>query len=372
MPPSICLNMIVKNEAPVIKRCLATVKPWITSWVISDTGSDDGTQDIIKEYMKDMPGKLIERPWVDFAHNRNEVLEIAKKMGDFSFFIDADERFLPDSNIKELPTEQDFYTVRINEKVSFYERIFLFRNSKAPYWRGVLHEFLSTPVQCSRGFFHQGEILSITQDGNRFTDPDKYKKDAAVLEAALEKEPDNSRYLFYLGQSYKNAYEPSLSLQAYERRISCVDLEKDPDLDERFYSLFMIGALQEQLGFDSKICAESFLKAHKLRPYRHEPLYGIAIYYVKMKRFKEAYCILKEVMEFKYPDDSIFVQVDIRDLAIPFLFITCCYELGKYEECFKVGDELLKKQGLPEQMSQELLRNLSMMRINIKPLDILI
>ena len=71
MPPSICLNMIVKNEAPVIKRCLATVKPWITSWVISDTGSDDGTQDIIKEYMKDMPGKLIERPWVDFAHNRN-------------------------------------------------------------------------------------------------------------------------------------------------------------------------------------------------------------------------------------------------------------------------------------------------------------
>jgi hypothetical protein len=25
----ICLNMIVKNEAHVIERCLATVKPWI-------------------------------------------------------------------------------------------------------------------------------------------------------------------------------------------------------------------------------------------------------------------------------------------------------------------------------------------------------
>ncbi len=30
----ICLNMIIKNEAPVIDRCLASVKPWIDRWYL--------------------------------------------------------------------------------------------------------------------------------------------------------------------------------------------------------------------------------------------------------------------------------------------------------------------------------------------------
>jgi glycosyltransferase involved in cell wall biosynthesis len=69
---TICLNMIVKNEAPVIGRCLASVRPLIDQWVIVDTGSTDGTQALIREALADLPGVLIERPWVDFAHNRNE------------------------------------------------------------------------------------------------------------------------------------------------------------------------------------------------------------------------------------------------------------------------------------------------------------
>jgi len=46
--PTICLCMIVKNEAAVIERCLASVRPLIDTWVISDTGSTDGTQDLIR------------------------------------------------------------------------------------------------------------------------------------------------------------------------------------------------------------------------------------------------------------------------------------------------------------------------------------
>ena len=40
----ICLNMIVKNEAHVIRRCLDSVRPHITHWVIVDTGSTDRTR----------------------------------------------------------------------------------------------------------------------------------------------------------------------------------------------------------------------------------------------------------------------------------------------------------------------------------------
>ena len=69
-PGSIGLVMIVKNEAKVIERCLASVRPILSYWTIVDTGSTDGTQDIIRQFMADIPGELYERPWKDFAHNR--------------------------------------------------------------------------------------------------------------------------------------------------------------------------------------------------------------------------------------------------------------------------------------------------------------
>src|SRR3569623_248444 len=87
----ICLSMIVKTEAPVIERCLTSVKPWIDHWVIIDTGSSDGTQDIIRRCMAGISGTLHERVWRDFAHNRNEALTLARPHGDYLFFIDADE-----------------------------------------------------------------------------------------------------------------------------------------------------------------------------------------------------------------------------------------------------------------------------------------
>lgn len=58
--------MIVRNEAAVVRRCLASVKHLIDYWVIIDTGSDDGTQQIIREFLQEIPGELHERPWIDF------------------------------------------------------------------------------------------------------------------------------------------------------------------------------------------------------------------------------------------------------------------------------------------------------------------
>src|SRR5215471_11928556 len=87
----LCLNMIVKNEAPVIARSLASVRPITDYWVIVDTGSTDGTQDAIRALMADLPGELHERPWRDFAHNRTEALELARPHGEYVLIIDADD-----------------------------------------------------------------------------------------------------------------------------------------------------------------------------------------------------------------------------------------------------------------------------------------
>src|SRR5215471_3825198 len=88
---TLCLNMIVKNEAPVIARCLASVRPIIDYWVIVDTGSTDRTQEAIRTLMGDLPGQLHERPWRDFGHNRTEALELAQPHGEYMLWIDADD-----------------------------------------------------------------------------------------------------------------------------------------------------------------------------------------------------------------------------------------------------------------------------------------
>lgn len=83
--------MIVKNEAPVIERCLRSVRPFIHSWAIVDTGSGDGTQQLIRSALVDLPGELEEHPWVDFATSRNQALQLARRYGDYALFVDADD-----------------------------------------------------------------------------------------------------------------------------------------------------------------------------------------------------------------------------------------------------------------------------------------
>src|ERR1700690_3071737 len=110
---NICLNMIVKNEAPVIRRCLDSVRPLIGYWVIVDTGSTDGTQDIIREHLRNLPGELHERPWRDFAHNRSEALALAHGKSDYTLIIDADDTLVIPSNGALPALTADSYTAEI-------------------------------------------------------------------------------------------------------------------------------------------------------------------------------------------------------------------------------------------------------------------
>src|SRR5215472_16270363 len=111
----LCLNMIVRDEAPVIARCLASVRPIIDYWVIVDTGSTDGTQDAIRTLMADLPGELHERPWRDFAHNRTEALELAQSRGEYVLFIDADDLLEFEPNFEMPALQADSYLFRIAE-----------------------------------------------------------------------------------------------------------------------------------------------------------------------------------------------------------------------------------------------------------------
>ena len=82
----------------------------------------------IKDVLKDIPGELHEHPWVDFAHNRNKALELAKGKGDYILFIDADEvlSYEPQFCLPELL--KDFYYIETHLNGMKYKCVKLVNN----------------------------------------------------------------------------------------------------------------------------------------------------------------------------------------------------------------------------------------------------
>ena len=90
--PTICLNMIVKNESKIIARLLGSVFNIIDSYCICDTGSTDDTVTKITDFFmsKNIPGKIIMEPFKNFEYNRNIAIQSAIGMSDFLLLMDAD------------------------------------------------------------------------------------------------------------------------------------------------------------------------------------------------------------------------------------------------------------------------------------------
>ena len=88
--PRIALCMIVRDEAGIVERCLRSVTGLVDSWVICDTGSTDETPEIVRATLDGVPGQLHHTSWVDFGHNRSELMRLAEGAGDYLLLLDAD------------------------------------------------------------------------------------------------------------------------------------------------------------------------------------------------------------------------------------------------------------------------------------------
>ena len=92
---SICLNMIVKNEAHVIIKTLTNICSYInfSYWVISDTGSTDDTKSVITNFFKknNIKGEIYDDKWKDFGYNRTVALAHAYNKSKYLLIFDADD-----------------------------------------------------------------------------------------------------------------------------------------------------------------------------------------------------------------------------------------------------------------------------------------
>ncbi|MCP4262043.1 MAG: glycosyltransferase [Planctomycetes bacterium] len=337
---TICLNMIVKNETEVIKRCLGSLKHLIDYWVIVDTGSTDGTQDMVREFMRDIPGELVERPWVDFGYNRSEALEYARGKADYVFTIDADEMVWVEQGFRWPKLTDDSYLINLDDNGLIYRRCQIVNNKLKWHYKGVLHEYIDCHEAKSQGFLQDFKTIRLL-DGARSSDPHKFKKDALLLEKALLDEPDNDRYVFYLAQSYRDAGEPDLAIKYYQQRVSMGRWDQ-----EEWYSLYQLALLSQQKGVPWPQVMEAFLRAYEFRPSRPEPLYRIMQHYMG-KEYHTAYLFGKQAIDIPFPEDILFVENYLYHYLLPLDFAVCCYWSGHNAEAIRVNNRLLSQPGVP-------------------------
>lgn len=343
---TICLNMIVKNESAIIERCLSSVLPIIDYWVIVDTGSTDGTQQKIKNFMKEkrIQGELYERPWVNFAHNRNEAIELSKNKADFLFFIDADEYLTYDDGFKLPSLDKDYYGVITKGYGIRFARILLVNNHLEWKWKGVLHEELS-PLTLRDHACLEKVVNNFTTEGARAKDPQKHQRDTEILEAALKDEPNNSRYAYYLANSYFAVQNLTLALQTYEKCIKM--LEKEEGREEEIFScLLQIAKLYETLEKPENTITDGYKRAFDYRKTRSEPLYHLAHYYRCKGKYSEGAAIAKIGLSIPRPQDLYFVEEWMYDYGILFELSICAYAEERYQEAQKACQLLLRKKNL--------------------------
>jgi len=350
--PSVCLAMIVRDEAHCIAECLASVRDHITHWVICDTGSIDGTADAVREALRGIPGELHHHPWVNFAHNRNAALELARDRAEYVFTIDADDQLVCDERGNPFARlSEQCYWVEVAHGGTHYSRVQLVHRGLACRYTGAVHEVLEIPGPHTAAVL-RGCHIHYGGHGARSRDPQKFVRDARILEEEAVREPDNPRHVFYLAQSYRDAGMHEQALAAYLRRAQMGGWDQ-----EVFFARYQAARLRHLLGEPWDVVLAAYLTAHQFRPSRLEPLLHVARHYREQGEHALGHLFSRPSIDAPFPTDALLVERGVYEYELPLEYGICCYWLGRHREAVRVNDLILARPGVPVEFRDAAMRN---------------
>ncbi|MGI4829057.1 MAG: hypothetical protein ACRYFU_12825 [Janthinobacterium lividum] len=202
----------------------------------------------------------------------------------------------------------------------------------------------------------QGISILCDRDGSRSQDPQKYQRDAAMLERALETETDPlliSRYTFYLAQSLRDHGEPAKALPLYLRRA-----EQGFWAEERFLSLYEAAKITALLGHPGSEVVGLFLAAYELCPIRAESLHGAMRFCRNRNLFHQGYLIGKHAVTISQPSQGLFLEDWIYRYGIFDEFAVLAYWSGHFAEASTYARLLLDEPSVPNLERPRIIANL--------------
>ncbi len=304
--PQVTLLMIVKNEERQIQRCLTSAIPLISDWLIIDTGSTDSTKEIIEKTLVNIPGRVISKPWVNFGHNRSELLdEFYKSRGEFVYerfllLLDADCEIV-NINVEKLRAipEADQLLIRVSGSSLEYRMPYFIRTRKKFRYVGATHEYLACDVETTRSPFDGFDIFHHADGGSR---EGKLTRDRTLLMQELQREPNNSRNHFYLGQTLNDLGELDSALAHYMNAFKWSQWR-----EERFQSALRSGRIAEGLKRQSDAIL-FYHQAIQVSPERSEAYYYLGALLNQLELYSSSRILLERAITLSPSEDILFVE----------------------------------------------------------------
>ena len=347
MTPTICLNMIVKNESKIITRLFDSVLPIIDCYCICDTGSTDNTIEIITKYFleKNIAGKIIQEPFQNFAYNRTFALDSATGMSDYLLLLDADMILQIRNFDKSKLGVFDMYKILQGNDNFKYENVRLLKNDGLSKYIGVTHEYISSklPDKNVLNSFLSEDELFIFDIGDGGSKSDKFERDIRLLTKGLEEEPENiNRYTFYLANSYKCVNDSKKAIEYYKKVLNL-----DSWWQEKYISCLEIYRAYDKLGEKSK-GIYYLIESYKYDQDRVECIYDLIVHYCCEKMNDVAmsfYNLIKKSFEqsnITYTG-KLFIESMRYDFYLPYYMIIVSDKIDDRKTGIKMYEIVFKK-----------------------------
>lgn len=261
---TICLAMLVRDEAARIEACLAAAKPHIDTWLIVDTGSSDNTPELVEAALSDIRGTLLHGQFHGFATSRTHLFDLARGNADYLLLLDADMRLEMPAPLPELTA--DAYEGRVHLDTLDYALPIIVRSDHPWQYEGAAHACLTSAAP-----FTSEELPGLAvhvEPGS--TGVEKLERDLAALAAEHAEHPLDPRTTFYLAQTYKDLGRPLEAIQHYRARAHQAGWD-----EETFYARYLLGCLLGE-NVNGIQGMRELIAAYESRPSRAEPLRAIA------------------------------------------------------------------------------------------------
>ena len=300
---TISLCMIVKDESAVIERCLRSVLPLLDAWTVVDTGSSDETPALVQSILGHLPGQLHHRTWKNFAENRSEAFELNRELADYHLVIDADDWLEGEPDFQSTELTADSYALAVHYGGVRFVRQQLFRSVLPWRFEGVVHEYAHCDQAKTTASLEGLRYICSFGQGARSREPQKYLGDAQLLESALKLEPENTRHVFYLAQSYRDAGLWEQAADAYERRTCLTGWS-----EECYISHLERARLLKKMGTAGDQVQAELLRAYQVNPRRAEALVELARLCRESGQWHLSDLFARRACELTLPEEGLFVE----------------------------------------------------------------
>lgn len=345
------LVMIVKNSGEILRKCLRQNKKYIDYWTILDTGSTDNTPDIIREELKDVPGKLHFSEFTNFAETRNKSIDLAKKHCKYIIILDDSyeiakglelRTYLEKSNKDAIYLKIGYFDTFLSQ--SYYSNRIIKSNSGIRYKYRV-HESLNVPKNKKSEFIDEKKsyLIDHSVDEHRGRTFTRFKRDIPMLLLDHQDYPKDPRPIYYIAKTYFNMVDNKEGLKYCKLLLEMTNIKEytyyaEDNIISNEYS-DSEKRIEDLTKYQLKLL--DFQKRHQNRA---EPSYNLAVTFYEQGKLDKIEHIIDQLIQFPTPELGMtMIDHHIYEYSIPYLYVEVKFKLRKFEKGIEVLKMLLDR-----------------------------